>query len=402
MSFGELAIFSVTEVNALVREIVEENFDAVSVTGEVSNFKRHSSGHLYFTLKDETAQLRTACFRSSARGVKFDIQDGSQVVAHGRLTLYEPYGQYQLVAEQIEEAGQGELERRFRLLLARLSEEGLFDDDHKLPLPRFPLTIGVITSPTGAAVRDVISTLQRRWPCSTVLLAPVRVQGEMAAGEIVGALDSMSRARDVDVVILTRGGGSIEDLWAFNEEAVARAIYGCRVPVISAVGHETDVTIADHVADFRAATPTAAAELAAPVLDDVMASVQLSSERLERHITMQVRLQHHRLGELIGSYALGKVRGRIEQTMQSVDYAMERMNVHLEKHLSARRARVDKSMASLGALDPRSILSRGYAICAESATGTIVRDAEAAMRAQMMHISFHDGGVNAEVKERIE
>ncbi|MBI4720916.1 MAG: exodeoxyribonuclease VII large subunit, partial [Chitinivibrionia bacterium] len=247
MSSAERDILTVTEINELARALIEESFPEVSVLGEISNFKRHSSGHLYLTLKDAGAQLRTVCFKGDALSLDFDPEDGMLAVARGRLTLYEPYGQFQLVARTMEKAGAGELERAFRALCARLEKEGLFAPEHKKPLPAYPRRIAVITSPTGAAVRDIVSTLKRRWPCVEIVLLPVRVQGSEAAPEITAALELAPRLAPVDIVILGRGGGSLEDLWAFNEETVARAIFDCPIPVISAVGHETDFTIADFV-----------------------------------------------------------------------------------------------------------------------------------------------------------
>ena len=258
MLFDDVEYLTVSEVNNRVRALLDETFPDICVLGEVSNFKGHTSGHLYFTLKDSEAQLRAVCFRSDARRLDFEIEDGMQVLARGRLTVYEAYGQYQLVAYAVERAGAGALEAAFRRMKEKLLKEGLFDPDHKKPLPPFPKKIAVVTSPTGAAVRDIVSTLRRRWPAIEVLLCPVRVQGDQAVGEIVRALDALSTLDGVDLVIVGRGGGSLEDLWAFNEEPVARAIYRCPIPVVSAVGHETDFTIADFVADMRAATPTMA------------------------------------------------------------------------------------------------------------------------------------------------
>ncbi|HET6349409.1 MAG TPA: exodeoxyribonuclease VII large subunit, partial [Candidatus Krumholzibacteria bacterium] len=264
MSFVEERIFSVAEINALVREMLEGEFPALAIAGEISNLRVPASGHVYFRLKDASAQIAAVCFRGDARRLDVELEDGAQVVARGNLTLYDAQGSYQLVARSIEPAGRGDLERQLRLLMARLREEGLFDVEHKRALPRYPARIAVITSPTGAAVRDILSTLRRRFPCVEVLMVPVQVQGEVAPAQIIAALDAVSEREDVDVVIVGRGGGSIEDLWAFNDEGVARAIHRCTVPVISGVGHETDVTVADFVADVRAATPTMAAELAVP------------------------------------------------------------------------------------------------------------------------------------------
>src|SRR6185436_7440555 len=273
MSFGEERIFAVGEINALVREMLEGEFGFVAIAGEVSNLRIPASGQLYFKLKDASAQIAAVCFRADARRLDFDLEDGAQVVARGNLTLYDAQGSYQLVARTLEPAGRGDLERALRLLIARLKEEGLFDPARKRPLPRYPKRLAVVTSPTGAAINDILSTVKRRFPCVEVLMVPVQVQGEAAPAQIVAALDAITALGNVDVVILGRGGGSIEDLSAFNDEAVARAIHRCGAPVISAVGHESDVTVADFVADVRAATPTMAAEIAVPECHEVRARI---------------------------------------------------------------------------------------------------------------------------------
>lgn len=400
MPFADREVYSVSEINALVRALVEEHYPEVAVTGEISNFKRHSSGHLYFSLKDADAALRAVCFRSSARDVDIELRDGLQVVVRGKLTVYEGYGSYQIVAYAIEEAGEGELEKAFRRLVARLEEEGLFDAARKRPLPRYPRRIAVVTSPTGAAIRDILSTLGRRWPCADVLVAPVRVQGDLAAPEIVAAIDMISRARDVDVAIVGRGGGSLEDLWAFNEEDVARAIARCAVPVISAVGHETDVTVSDFVADVRAATPTMAAELAAPRRDEVLAGLDGFERRLRRVMETAVEMHRRRLDELLRSYALGQVRGRIESSMQRLDHTLDRMMRAMETAMKERRTSLERALATLTALNPRGILSRGYTICTDT-TGRVLRGRDAALEAGSVQVTFHDGAVAADVKEKV-
>jgi exodeoxyribonuclease VII large subunit len=401
MQLADNKIFSVSEINSLVRLLIEEYYPEVAVLGEVSNFKRHTSGHLYFTLKDADSQLRAVCFRGNARGIKIEMEDGIKVVVRGRLTLYEGYGQYQIVAHDIEAAGEGELERAYRELLAKLQEEGLFDEELKQDLPAYPNLIAVVTSPTGAAVKDVLSTLERRWPCVEVLLVPVAVQGEQAAPEIVAALDRLGAVAGLDVVILGRGGGSLEDLWAFNEEIVARAIHRCPVPVISAVGHETDFTIADFVADVRAATPTMAAELAVPLREEVSAEVDAKIRWLVSFVENRLRLESARLQELLRSYGLGQVRGKIENLMQRVDYTLDKLRLSLSAIVGDKRNAFESYYSKLAALDPKGILSRGYTYCSDARTGEVLRDAGAAVRVEKMKVTFRDGGVLTEVKERI-
>jgi exodeoxyribonuclease VII large subunit len=399
MQFGDQTVYTVSEINALVRSLVEEAYPDVAVTGEVSNFKRHSSGHLYFSIKDSEATLRAVCFRSAARDLDVDPRDGLQVVVRGRLTVYEGYGSYQIVAYAVEEAGEGELEKAFRRLVSKLEEEGLFDESHKRPLPPFPERIALVTSPTGAAIRDLLTTLRRRWPCAGVFVVPVRVQGELAASEIVSALEMVSRARDIDVVVVGRGGGSLEDLWAFNDESLARAIHRCPIPVISAVGHETDVTISDFVADVRAATPTMAAELVVPRREDVAAHIENLTARGARCLWGAIEVRRGRLDEMLRSYALGQVRGRIEASMQRLDYLLDRSSRAVAAAMRERRSTLERCTATLGALNPRQILSRGYTICSD-AGGRVLRAAEQAQAAGRIRVTFHDGSVHADVKEK--
>jgi exodeoxyribonuclease VII large subunit len=398
--FAENKLFTVSELNALVRTLIEDVYADVAVLGEVSNFKRHTSGHLYFTLKDADAQIRTVCFRGDAERLTVEIADGMKLVACGRLTLYEPYGQYQIVAREVHEAGEGELERAFLALKDRLEREGLFDATRKKPLPKYPMRIAVVTSPTGAAIRDILSTLKRRWPCAEVLLFPVHVQGREAAPEIARALDRLPSAGGIEVAIVGRGGGSLEDLWAFNEEEVARAIYRCPLPVISAVGHETDFTIADFVADVRAATPTMAAEIAVPDRGDVLDGLDAKIRWLCGYMDNRLHLQTTRLRELLRSYALGKVRGRIESSMQTLDYLADRLTRSVQNLVRGRRVALEGTVSKLQALSPREILSRGYTICTSAATGAVLKRVDEAVAARLVRITFQDGSAQSEVKER--
>jgi exodeoxyribonuclease VII large subunit len=402
MPFVDKDFYTVSDINAEVRALLEESYAEVDVLGEISNFKKHTSGHLYFTLKDSGAQLRAACFRGDAARIDFVPEDGLKVIATGRLTVYEPYGQYQMIVHVLRKVGVGELEIAFRALCEKLEKEGLFAPEDKKPLPAFPFRIGVITSPTGAAVKDIVATLKRRWPCVDILLFPVHVQGDQAAPEIVRALELVASMEDVDVVIVGRGGGSLEDLWAFNEESVARAIHACPLPVISAVGHETDFTIADFVADVRAATPTMAGEIAVPEMGEVSGRLDAAMERLIQSTTERVRMRQARLNELLRSYALGQVRSRMDGAQQALDYAMDKLMRGAKETVKSRSVQLAAKLTELEALNPRSVLERGYAICSHMTTGTVIRSAVGAAALDEMRVSFHDGSLRTEVKERID
>ncbi|MGB3088302.1 MAG: exodeoxyribonuclease VII large subunit, partial [Phycisphaerae bacterium] len=274
---------TVWQLTRRVQAALEDGFPQVWVVGEISNFKRHTSGHVFFTLKDERASLRCVLWRSTAARIRRELKDGLEVEAKGHISVFEKAGNYQLYVSSVKPRGTGPLEVAFRKLKEKLAAEGLFALERKRPLPRFPRRIGVVTSPTGAVVRDIIHVLGRRWPAAEILLAPARVQGEGAAEEIVRGIRNLNRVGGVDVMIVGRGGGSLEDLWPFNEEAVARAIFASGVPVVSAVGHETDFSISDFVADVRAPTPSAAAELVAPDRREVLAGLETTARRMARH-----------------------------------------------------------------------------------------------------------------------
>jgi exodeoxyribonuclease VII large subunit len=288
-----------------------------------------------------------------------------------------------------------------RLLLAKLQAEGLFDETHKRPLPRYPAVVAVVTSPTGAAIRDILSTLARRFPCADVLFVPVLVQGEFAPPTLVRALDALSERADADVIIIGRGGGSIEDLWAFNDEAVARAIHRCAIPVISAVGHEQDVTIADHVADRRAATPTMAAEIAVPDRADVARRIGSLDASMAAAMRNRVHVTRARVSEMLRSYALGRVRGTIEQQMQWVDFSALRLSQAMRARVGEGRTRLEIMSGRLQSLDARDVLRRGFALCVDPVSGRPVRSADDALRSRDITVRFADSAVTARVGERV-
>jgi len=323
--FKERRVLTVSALTALVRGLLEENFEQVWVEGEISNLACPQSGHCYFTLKDAGAQIRCVMFRNAARSIKFTPKDGMRVLLRGRLTLFEPRGEYQLVADYLEPQGIGGLQLAFIQLKERLAKEGLFSELHKSEIPKLPRKIGIVTSPTGAAIRDILTVLSRRFANVELLIAPVRVQGEGAAIEIASAIDDLNRVGNVDVMIVGRGGGSLEDLWAFNEEVVARAIHRSAVPIISAVGHEIDFTIADFVSDLRAATPSAAAELVVRSKDELTAELEALAHRLD--VSQLRRLERARA--LVTALARAvtdpsRILGHLSQRVDSLDARLVR------------------------------------------------------------------------------
>jgi exodeoxyribonuclease VII large subunit len=349
-------VYTVSELNLEARTLLEENFPRVWVEGEISNLARPRSGHIYFSLKDDRCQLRCAMFRMHNRRIDFTPEDGLQVLAQGRVSLYPERGDYQLIVQFLEEAGAGALRRAFEALKKRLAGEGLFDEADKRPLPTLPRQIGVVTSPTGAALRDILSILARRFPAIPVLIYPVPVQGAEAAPEIVRVLDLASERDECDVLILARGGGSLEDLWAFNEEAVARAIRRCRVPVVTGVGHEVDVTIADFAADRRAATPSAAAELVSPEVGEWRGQLARGVQRLGRHARRRIAEERRLLGAL--TRRLVHPRRRLFDLSQGLDAMMARMARAARQVGTARRTRLDAADARLRLRDPSQVLAR--------------------------------------------
>lgn len=363
---------TVSRVTALVKQAIETALPpTLHVIGEISNFKRHSSGHLYLTLKDSSSELSCVMWRSQAERLKFTPVDGMEVIATGSIEVFERAGRYQLYIRKLEPRGVGALELAFRQLCEKLAGEGLFDERHKKPLPPYPSRIVVITSPTGAAIADILRTIERRWPCVRVLLYPVRVQGEGAASEIAAAIRSVNanaeRLGGVDVMIVGRGGGSLEDLWAFNEEIVARAIHAGRVPIISAVGHEVDVSIADLVADVRAATPTAAAELAVPVLDDVLGVLATHEARLTRAVTAKTDVLTARLTCMLNRGVFREPLTPIHRREQVIDELASRMHRSLLERLHERRRRLDALEPIVQRIAPHVYLLR---------TSVRLRDAE--------------------------
>ncbi|OOG26168.1 exodeoxyribonuclease VII large subunit [Thioalkalivibrio denitrificans] len=351
-------IYTVSRLNQAVQGLLEGSFPLIWVEGELSGVARPASGHVYFTLKDPGAQVRCALFRNRAQLLRFRPADGMQVLVRARVGLYAPRGDYQLIVEHMEEAGDGALRRAFEELKQRLEKEGLFDPARKKPLPRFPRRLGVITSPTGAAIRDILSVLRRRFPGLPVLIYPVPVQGEAAAPAIAEALRTASSREDCDVLILARGGGSLEDLWAFNEEAVARALYECAIPVVSGVGHEVDVTISDLAADVRAATPSAAAELVSPLRDEWLEHVSRQSRLLAERMNRRLRDHLLRLDTLERRLRQQHPERRLRDQVQRIDELERRLLLAMDHGLRHRHARLARLTDRLGHRSPALALER--------------------------------------------
>lgn len=437
-------IYSVSRLNREVRELIEYEIPAVTIEGEISNLARPASGHLYFSLKDEHAQVRCAMFRGQNRHLTFRPGDGTLVLARARVSLYEARGDFQLIVDAMEEAGDGALRRAFEQLKNRLAAEGLFADEHKQTPPRLPGRIGVITSPSGAALHDILSVLGRRFPSLPVLVYPTAVQGESAAGKIAQAIELAGQRGDCDVLILARGGGSLEDLWSFNEEIVARAIYACPIPVVAGVGHETDITIADFVADRRAPTPSAAAELVAPDRAEWLARVNAVENRLLGVISRQIRQRNQALESTVKRLQAlhpGRQLRNRAQRVDEMDLRLRRIwqgrqqrlggRVHelsgrlLRQSpdrrlglLTARQAELEqrlhrawerlteqrqRQLAGIGraldAISPLGTLSRGYAIVKRVPDGQIVRSPEDVEIGQHIQTMLAKGSLTSTITE---
>jgi len=398
---------TVSELTNSIRIALESRFAAVWVEGEISNFKAHSSGHWYFTLKDQGAQLRAKCFRSANTRIRFRPTDGLHVRARGKLSLYAARGEYELVVEALDPVGAGALRIAFEQLRDRLNAEGLFAKELKRPLPVFPRRVGIVTSPTGAAIRDILNVISRRTRTVHVLFSPARVQGDLAGPDIARAIRFINlyheralregRTDDlVDVLIVGRGGGSTEDLWAFNQEEVARAIRKSTIPVISAVGHETDFTIADFVADFRAATPSAAAEIVAAREDQICSSLDNLGRQLVRQtryqiVNLRTRVQKHAL-----SHAFDEVKSRLANARLRYETASSACETAMDSQLQQGRERLGLAAASLDALSPLGVLQRGYAI-AQDESGKLVRDAAAVNPGDAVTVRLARGRLNTRV-----
>ncbi len=368
----EPAAYTVTEINGLAKEILERNFRSVWVVGEISNLHPHRSGHVYFTLKDEESQLDAVMWRTNAEALGFNLEDGMQVLALGDLTIYTRGGRYQLVARKIEPRGVGALEVAFRQLKERLDKEGLFDEAHKRDLPFLPSRIALVTSPQGAAVRDMLKGIYNRFSNARVSVFPVKVQGEGAAAEIAEAIAVLNRAGGFDVIVVGRGGGSLEDLWAFNEEAVARAVYQSRIPVVSAVGHERDVTISDMVADARAMTPTDVGRLVVPDERELADRLDGLRRMIAGSLGRALERSRERLAYAWRHPVLKRPETLILPLAQRLDIAYDSLRRGVDSLVDDARMRLGKASVALESLSPLAVLSRGYSVTRDASGGVVV------------------------------
>ncbi len=386
--------FSVSQITGHIQHTLEKGFASVWVKGEISNLTRHSSGHWYFSLKDSGAQLGSVMFRRQNEGVRFEPTHGMEITAHGRISVYPPQGRYQLVVDQMLPAGQGDLHLAFENLKKKLHAEGLFDPSRKQKLPAYPTKIGIVTSPTGAAIRDMINILSRRFPLAELILLPVKVQGDGAAAEIAKAIDSLNNMQECQVLLVGRGGGSLEDLWAFNEEVVARAIADSKIPVVSAVGHETDTTISDFVADHRAPTPSAAAELVVPDQVELTRWFMQVEQSLHSNIRGRIERYDQRLDAIARSYALKRPALMIEQFMQKLDQFEDRSIRSTQEKIAIVTARLDNLSVSVVALNPLNILDKGYAVIS-GAEGSVIRSIDEISDGSELHLRMKDGEISS-------
>ena len=392
-------IYTIYEITRNVKFQLEGNFKGIWVQGEISNFLRHTSGHMYFSLKDEKSVLKCAMFRRSNQKLAFDPENGMNVLCFGSISVYEPRGEYQLIAEEMEPKGIGLLEIKFKKLKEKLFKEGLFDERHKKAIPFLPEKIGIITSPTGAAVRDILNVLERRYSNVEIIINPVKVQGKDAKFQIVEAIQDFNNLKNVEVILLSRGGGSIEDLWPFNEEEVGRAIFDSEIPVISGIGHEVDFTIADFISDLRAPTPSAAAELVLPEKEKLVEKINLISERLKNALIGKLDLVEEKLMSLKESYVLKQPLNVVMQFEQRIDEMYKSIGIHIDHILDMRKESFNSLVGKLEVLSPLGILARGYSITKKEQGGAIIKDAKSLSKNDIIKTKLSKGEVTSRVED---
>ena len=399
ISLAEQHIYTVTELTREIKVLLETTIPVISIKGEISNFIHHSSGHMYFSLKDEGAQISCVMWRNRNAALPFVPKDGMMVIASGRVTVYEKRGSYQLDVQFIQPAGIGALQIAFEQLKQRLREEGLFEPEHKKALPVYPERIGIVTSPTGAAIRDFVTVLNRRFPSVEIILRPVRVQGEDAAEEIANAIEEFNEYGEVDVLLVGRGGGSLEDLWAFNEEIVARAIFASEIPVVSAVGHEVDFCIADFVADLRAPTPSAAAEIVVKDRQELLTTIQTTVQTCFQSLKNQIEAAREKLRNIESGYGFRRPQDLILQYRQRLDELQKSQEMAMSHKVVLARGMYEQLRHRLHVLGPESILHRGYSICWKPDDGQIIRDTSQIENGEKVAVHFAKGGMRSVVSE---
>lgn len=395
----EKHIYSVSELTKYIRVIIEDSFPGVWVEGEISNFVLHTSGHMYFSLKDASSVLKCAMFKRANEKLKFSLKSGMKVIVFGSVSVYEARGDYQLIAEEIEPKGVGALQLQFQQLKEKLQKEGLFDDRYKVPIPFLPTKIGVVTSPTGAAIQDILNIARRRFQNVEIIINPVKVQGADAKNEIAAAIRQFNELKNIDVMIVGRGGGSLEDLWPFNEEVVARAIFESEIPVISAVGHEIDFTISDFVADFRAPTPSAAAELVIPKKEDLTKLINTETTRLNNAIAGILGALKEKLRSLQGAYVLRQPLNYIIQQEQRIDDLRKDMSVRIGHVMDMYGEKFNRILSKLEVLSPVSILKRGYSITAKLPEGVIIKDVRSLSKGDVVETKLGQGKFKSRIEE---
>lgn len=395
----ELRAMTVSEVNGYIKKClgVDPILSSIAIKGEISNCKLHSSGHLYFSLKDSESRIRCVMFKSNCDGLDFVPAEGSKVVARGSISVYERDGQYQLYVREMIGDGRGELYAAYEQLKRKLDGMGYFDERKKKKIPFLPGKIGIVTSIQGAAIRDILSVINRRLGKAQIVIYDTLVQGEKAPEQICRGIEYFNRMEPVDVIIVGRGGGSIEELWAFNDEKLAKSIFDSIIPVVSAVGHQTDYTIADFVADLRAPTPTAAGELVAPEMKDIIRYLASSRDRLNTAITKQVRFNKEKLGLLRGSYGLRQSLDRIDQQKQRLDDNMSRLSKELAQRMRDKRQRLDRTAAALNSMNPLEVLIRGYSIVCDADNGKVISAVEEVETGKDIRITMKNGEIDAKV-----
>jgi exodeoxyribonuclease VII large subunit len=395
----EKHVYTVSELTKYIRVILEDSFPGIWIEGEIANFIPHSSGHMYFSLRDASATLKCAMFKRANEKLKFKLKDGMKVICFGSVSVYEARGDYQLIVEEVEPKGIGALQLQFQQLKDKLRKEGLFDARHKVPIPFLPTRIGVVTSPTGAAIQDILNIARRRFSNVEIIINPVKVQGDDAKGQIASAIRLFNKLKNIDVMIVGRGGGSLEDLWPFNEEVVARAIFESDIPVISAVGHEIDYTISDFVADFRAPTPSAAAELVIPKKEDLVKLITVAATRLNNAVLGKIGVLKERLDSLKESYVLRQPLNYIIQQEQLIDDLRKDISVRIGHVISIYVEKFNHVLSKLEVLSPVSILKRGYSITTKLPEGVIVKDAKSLKKGDEVQTKLGDGAFRSRVGE---